>query len=94
MRIQVELFGLSRLIAGEKEITLTLEEDATFRDVVRALVKKYPDMVGDVVQADGETMQSPNILNLDGRRMIQPHQMDERLGDGDRIILMSMSAGG
>ncbi len=94
MRIQVELFGLSRLIAGEKEITLTLEEDATFRDVVRALVKKYPDMVGDVVQADGETMQSPNILNLDGRRMIQPHHMDERLGDGDRIILMSMSAGG
>jgi len=94
MRIQVELFGLSRLIAREKEITLTLEEGATFRDVVRALVRKYPEMVGDVVQADGETMQAPNILNLDGRRMIQPHQMDERISDGDRIILMSMSAGG
>ena len=94
MRIQVELFGLSRLIAREKEITLTLEEGATFRDVVRALVRKYPEMVGDVVQADGETMQAPNILNLDGRRMIQPYQMDERISDGDRIILMSMSAGG
>lgn len=94
LHIQVELFGLSRLIAGEKEITLTLDESATFRDAVKEIVSRYPNMVGDVVQADGLTMQPPNILNLDGRRMIQAHQMDESLSDGDRIILMSMSAGG
>lgn len=92
--VRVELFGLPRLIAGEKEITLRLEQDATFRDVVRTLARRYPDMIGDVVQADGETLQAPNILNLDGRRMIQAHQMDELLSAGDRIILMSMSAGG
>jgi molybdopterin converting factor small subunit len=51
-------------------------------------------MVGKVVQAAGEALQTPNILNLDGRRIISPHQMDEALNDGDRIILMSMSAGG
>ena len=94
MRVQVELLGLPRLIAGEKTITLRLDEGATFRDAVRALSRMYPDMVGDVVQGDGETLQAPNILNLDGRRMIQPKQMDESLGDGDRIIVMSMSAGG
>jgi len=94
MRVQIELFGLSRLIAGEREITLELPQGSTFRDVVRALVDRYPGMIGDVVQGDCETMQAPNILNLDGKRMIQPHQMDEGLHDGDRIILMSMSAGG
>lgn len=94
IRIRMELFGLPRLIAGETEIALTLKEGATFRDVVRALVRKYPEMIGDVVQADGETMQPPNILNLDGKRMVQAHQMNESLSDGDRIILMSMSAGG
>ncbi len=92
--VQVELFGLPRLIAGKKEMTLRLEQDATFRDVVRVLARRYPDMIGDVIQADGETLQAPNILNLDGRRMIQARQMDESLSDGDRIILMSMSAGG
>jgi hypothetical protein len=94
MRIQVELLGLPRLIAGEKKITLRLKEGATFRDAVRALGHRYPDMVGDVVKVDGETLQAPNILNLDGRRMIQPHQTDEDIGDGERIIVMSMSAGG
>ncbi|MGD8245629.1 MAG: MoaD/ThiS family protein [Anaerolineae bacterium] len=94
MRVRVQLFGLSRLISGEKEVTLTLGEGATFRDAVRALVREYPDLIGDVVQPDGETMQVPNILNLDGRRMIHREQMDERLADGDRLILMSLSAGG
>jgi len=94
MRVEVELYGLPRLIAGKREVALRLKDQATFRDVVRALVRQYPDMVGDVVQADGETMHPPNILNLDGRRMIQPHQMDESLSDGDRVIVMSMSAGG
>ncbi len=94
MRVEVELFGLPRLIAGEKRITLRLEENATFRDVVRALARRYPDMVGDVIQTDGETMQPPNILNLDGRRMVHPHHTCESLNDGDRIIVMSMSAGG
>ncbi|RLC67944.1 MAG: hypothetical protein DRI48_00960 [Chloroflexi bacterium] len=94
MRVQVELFGVSRLVAGEKEITLDVEEGATFRDVVRKLAEKYPGMIGDVIQPDCETLHPPNILNLNAQRMIQPHQMDESLSDGDRIILMSMSAGG
>lgn len=94
IRVQVQLLGLPRLLAGEKKMTLRLKEGATFRDAVRALGHRYPAMVGDVVQVDGETLQAPNILNLDGRRMIQPHQMDEGLSDGDRIIVMSMSAGG
>ena len=94
LRVQVELFGLPRLIAGEKMIMLTFKQDATFRDTVRALAQKYPDMIGDVIQADGETLQPPNILNLNGRRMIQPDQVDETIKDGDTIVLMSMSAGG
>ena len=94
MRVRVELLGLSRLAAGAKEITLDLEEDTTFRDIVRMLSTRYPKMIGNVIQPDGETLQSPNILNLNAKRMIQANQMDDSPSDGDRIILMSISAGG
>jgi len=94
IRIQVEMFGLSRIIAGEKEINLSLGENATFRDVVQLLAHRYPDMIGDVIQTDGETMQSPNILNVNGQRMIHSHQLDEHVSDGDTLVLMSVSAGG
>ena len=94
MRIHLELFGLSRIAAGTKELALELEENTTFRDIVRLLSTEYPDMIGNVIKPDGETLHPPNIFNLNAKRMIRPNQMDEGPGDGDRIVLMSISAGG
>ena len=94
MRVHVEFLGLSRLAAGVREITLDLEEDTTFRDIVRTLGDRYPKMIGNVIQPDGETLQSPNIFNLNARRMIKANQTDDNPSDGDCIILMSISAGG
>ena len=94
MRVKMELLGLSRIAAGAKEITLDLEQGATFRDIVRVLGTRYPAMIGNVIQPDGETLQAPNILNHNAKQMIQASQMDDSPSDGDRIILMSMSAGG
>ena len=94
MQVHVELFGISRLVAGVKELSLEMEEHATFRDVARLLASRYPKLIGDVIQPDGQSLQSPNIFNLDGRRMIQADGMDDTVKEGDRIILMSMSAGG
>jgi molybdopterin converting factor small subunit len=94
MRVHLELFGLSRLAAGTKEISLDVEESTTFRDIVRLLGTRYPEMMENVISSDGETLHPPNLFNLNAQRMIQPHQMDECPSDGDRIILMSVSAGG
>ncbi|MBN1978818.1 MAG: MoaD/ThiS family protein [Anaerolineae bacterium] len=94
MRVHLELFGLSRIAAGTKELLLELEEGTTFRDIVRLLSVKYPDMIGNVINPDGETLHPPNTFNLNAKRMIRPNQMDEFPSDGDRIVLMSISAGG
>ena len=51
-------------------------------------------MVGNVINPDLETLHPPNIFNLNAKRMIKPNQMDECPGDGDRVVLMSISAGG
>ena len=94
MQVRIELLGLSRLVTGQKEVSLDLDSEATYRDIVRALSKEYPALIGNVIQSDKESLQAPNIFNLNARHMIQSKQMDNRLSEGDRIILMSMSAGG
>jgi molybdopterin converting factor small subunit len=94
MHVQVEFLGLSRFAAGVKEIALDLEKGTTFRDIVRLLSTRYPAMIGNVIQPDGETLQVPNVFNHNAKRMIQASQMGESPSDGDRIILMSISAGG
>jgi molybdopterin converting factor small subunit len=94
MRVHLELFGLARIASGAKELSFDLKEGTTFRDIVRLLATKYPDMIGNVINPDGETLHPPNIFNLNAKRMIRPNQMDECPSDGDRIVLMSISAGG
>jgi molybdopterin converting factor small subunit len=94
MQVRVELLGLSRLVTGQREVSLDLDSEATYRDIVRALSEKYPALIGNVIQSDRESLQAPNIFNLNARQMIQSKQMENPLNEGDRIILMSMSAGG
>ena len=94
MQVRVELLGLSRLVTGQREVSLDLGSESTYRDLVRALSDQYPALIGNVIQSDRESLQAPNIFNLNARQMIQSKQMDHRLSEGDRIILMSMSAGG
>ncbi|MBN1583193.1 MAG: MoaD/ThiS family protein [Anaerolineae bacterium] len=94
MRISVEFLGLSRLITGTKARDFDLIKGTTFQELVRVLGTTYPAMIGDVIQSNGSALQSPNIFNVDGKRMIQQNQMQDSLNDGDRIVLMSMSAGG
>lgn len=94
MKIHIEFLGLARLVTGERELTLDVEEGTTYHDLVRLLAEKYPQMVGQVIRPDRATLQEPNIFNLNARRMIQAKQMDDPLQESDRIILMSMSAGG
>ena len=94
MNVQIEFLGLSRLVSGQKEVTLKIAPDATFRDIVSILAQKYPEMVGNVIRPDRRTLQEPNIFNLNARKMVQAAQMDTVPSENDRIILMSMSAGG
>ena len=94
MHIDIEFLGLARLVTGERELTFHVEEGTTYRDLVRLLAERYPQLIGQVIRPDRATLQEPNIFNLNARRMIQAKQMDESLQGSDRIILMSMSAGG
>jgi molybdopterin converting factor small subunit len=94
MRIQVEFLGLSRIVTGSIEIELDLDQGTTFRDLVSRLAELYPALVGNVIRPDLQTLQAPNIFNLNARKMVQTGQMDSGPGEGDRVILMSMSAGG
>jgi molybdopterin converting factor small subunit len=94
MQVLIEFMGVARIVSGVKQVTLELEEGTTFRQIVRLLGQRYPKLLDEIIQADGETLRASNMLSLNGRRMIQPTQMDDVPSDGDRLILMSILAGG
>ncbi len=93
MKVTVEFSGLARVLTRTKQTTLELEEGTTFREIVKRIGQMYPDLVGQVITPEGEFIAS-NMLNRNGKYMIQPEQMDESPDDGDRLVMMSILAGG
>ncbi|MGC9469505.1 MAG: MoaD/ThiS family protein [Anaerolineae bacterium] len=94
MDVTVEFAGLARVLTRQPRISLQLDDGVTFREILKRLGEKYPELVGEVIHPSYERLNSSNMLNLNGKHMIQPGQMDQSPDDGDRIILMSILAGG
>jgi molybdopterin converting factor small subunit len=94
VQIHVEFLGDARLSTGLKAFDLEIVDDASFRDVVRLLSTMHPSLVGDVIHPSGDALQGPNIINCNGRRMIQEEALDEPVSEGDRLTFMSILAGG
>jgi len=60
--------------------------------VVRTLAARYPGLRGNVIQPNGEELQIPNMFNVNAQRVIR--DLDTQPQDGDRILLMFVTAGG
>jgi molybdopterin converting factor small subunit len=94
MQVQIEFFGISRLITGKKSQLLDFTEGATFRELVRLLGRTYPALTGDVIQSAQVALQPPNVFHLNDGQFIKEEQLDWNLNPNDHIVLMSLSAGG
>jgi molybdopterin converting factor small subunit len=94
MRIAVEFLGDARLATQTRQTELEIPPGASYRELVRLLVERFPALIGAVIEEDGETLMPANILNLNGKRTVQSEQFDETLSDGDRVTFMSILAGG
>ena len=87
-KVTIELVGTARLSAGKKEVSLAVEEDALWRDVVAALAQEVPGLIGRIITEDRRALISSYQLNLGGKRSIA--DLDEKAGlkEGDRILLL------
>ncbi|MCJ7550373.1 MAG: MoaD/ThiS family protein [Anaerolineae bacterium] len=94
MELMVEFAGLARMHTRVPRFTMQLEQGTTFRQILGMLGDRYPELVGDVISPGLDSLRSSNMLNLNGKHMIQPSQMNQCPAKGDRLILMSILAGG
>ena len=94
MNLTVELTGAARAIAGVKIIPLELPAGAVYRDIVRILARRYPPLIGLLIDAGGETFLSSNLFVINGDLATPAMVMDEHPRDGDHLIFMSVITGG
>jgi hypothetical protein len=87
----VELFGMSRALAGRPTVTLAVAGTLDYAGFLRALADAVPALVPDVIVPTRDALVEPNLLLLDGKRAPRG---DERFGDGDRPCVLFLASGG
>ncbi len=93
-QVQVEFTGISRMLTGQSEMTIKIRQGTTFSEIVKLLGKKFPSMVGQVIEKNGSVFIATNLFSINGQQIIQESEMNGSPKEGDRLILISLLAGG
>jgi len=88
----VELFGVPRLLAKTKEISLALPPRATLADVFSALAERLPVLSGRVIDPQRSVLSSGYACNVNGLKFVRDPTLI--LQPGDRIFIVAADAGG
>ncbi|HEY2921987.1 MAG TPA: NTP transferase domain-containing protein [Candidatus Binatia bacterium] len=88
----VELFGVARLRAKTKAVSLELPPGANLAQVFLALAERLPTLVGSVIAGDKESLVTGQACNVNGRDFVRDRQT--KIRSGDRIFIISADAGG
>ena len=94
IHINVEFSAISRVLTGRSDFSLTLKKSASIADVVAALGKKFPQLLGQIIEKDGKALIPTNVFSVNGQKIIHESDTAFQPNDGDKLILLSLLSGG
>jgi hypothetical protein len=92
MLVKIEFLGLARRLTGEKRAEVEVPNEATLRDVVRALAIRFPSLLGQVIVPQTFDLISPYFFNVGGR--LAATTLEAPADNAEPLVLMSLEAGG
>jgi len=92
----IKILFLSLLvdIIGREEISLSIEERSTIRDVLKQLVKTFGKDFENTIFKPPDEISKYIILSLNGKDIRSIDNLNTLLHKGDEIILLPAIAGG
>jgi molybdenum cofactor guanylyltransferase len=88
----VELFGVARLLAKTRVISLSLGPDATFAQVLSAVAQRLPVLVGRVINPNTTDLLPGFACNINGIDFVRDRET--KIRPHDKIFILSADAGG
>jgi pheromone shutdown protein TraB len=94
IHLTIELTGIAKDIAGQKELEMQLSPHETYHNVVEKLATLYPGLVNVLISPDRKTFLSSNLFIINDEMNDPVFFMEENPQDGDRLTLVSVMTGG
>jgi molybdenum cofactor guanylyltransferase len=88
----VELFGVARLLAKTRLISLSLPQNATLAHVLSAVAQRLPVLVGPVINPDATGLLPGFACNINGIDFVRDRET--KIRQHDKIFILSADAGG
>ena len=92
VQVNLELYGVARLVCGRREARVTVPERADLEDLTSALAEACPALVGKVIRDDRSGLLESHIFNVNGTTFVGDGPL--HLKQGDSVLLFSSQAGG
>jgi hypothetical protein len=86
------MFGVARLVAQTREVSLVLPPEATCAEMFAALAKKLPVLVGPVISPDRTRLVDGYACNVNGLQFVRSPAVS--INPGDKLVILSADAGG
>jgi hypothetical protein len=93
-QVLIEFTGISRMLTEQSEMIVKIRQGTTFSAIVKTLGQKFPSLVGQIIDKNGSDFIATNLFSLNGEQIIQESEMNGSPKEGDRLILISLLAGG
>jgi hypothetical protein len=88
-RLVFEFNGVVRILARQREVQLTIVDNATWRDVVAALSSAAPALVGEVIAKDRRSFVGDYLINIEGTTTVSDLDETVTAADGAHLILLN-----
>ena len=85
----VEMFGLPYSLTGKRRVEFELENSAGLTDIVGALKREVPELIGEILNPDSDYLMDGFTFNINGR--FYSDDRDLKIKEGDRIILLTLA---
>ncbi|MGQ9492610.1 MAG: MoaD/ThiS family protein [Anaerolineae bacterium] len=83
--------GLARRLSKETSVEIEVSDGATLRDVCTALAQRFPAFLGPLIVPETYDLAQPHFFHVNGRHEAN---LEAPVREGDRILLMAITAGG
>jgi len=94
MQITIEFTAVGRHLAGTRQVILTVPSKTTYRALIGELARRFPALVGVLIDPSGSSFLSSTMFSRNGSEMILPGMEDLLPSDGDRLMIVSVITGG
>jgi molybdopterin synthase sulfur carrier subunit len=91
--LELRFFATFREAVGRKEIDRRFDVDATVGDVLAGIEAEFPELVGELLDGDGDIQPQLSVLK-NGREVVHLDGTATELDDGDRLSVFPPVAGG